>query len=109
MALQPTRSNGTATAAEVPLETARRCVEVAELAAVVAEKGNTNAVTDAGVAALLAEASCRGAVYNVRVNVNALDDKSKGAELSRESAQLVKKAEELARKTASVVEKALAG
>ena len=96
-------------AAEVPLETARRCVEVAELAAVVAEKGNTNAVTDAGVAALLAEASCRGAVYNVRVNVNALDDKSKGAELSRESAQLVKKAEELARKTTSVVEKALAG
>ncbi len=96
-------------AAEVPLETARRCVEVAELAAVVAEKGNANAVTDAGVAALLAEASCRGAAYNVRVNLNALDDKSKGAELSREAAQLVKKAEELARKTTSVVEKALAG
>src|SRR6185437_3055253 len=48
-------------AAEVPLETARAAVRVAELAALVAEKGNTNAVTDAGVAALLAAASAQGA------------------------------------------------
>lgn len=94
-------------AAEVPLETARRCVEVAEIAAIAAEKGNTNAVTDAGVAALLAEAACRGAAYNVRVNVSALDDKSMGAGLSREAAELVKKAEASAKKTASLVEKAL--
>jgi len=96
-------------AAEVPLETARRCVEIADLAAVVAEKGNSNAVTDAGVAALLAEAACRGAVYNVRVNVSALDDKSKGAGLSREASQLVQQVEALAKKTGSIVEKALAG
>jgi glutamate formiminotransferase/formiminotetrahydrofolate cyclodeaminase len=96
-------------AAEVPLETARSCVEVAALAAAVAEKGNANAVTDAGVAALLAEAACRGAAYNVRVNVVALDDKSKGSGLAREAEQLVKQAGELAKKTASIVEKALAG
>src|SRR5689334_7383506 len=65
-------------AAEVPLETARAAVEVAQLAAVVAEKGNSNAVTDAGVAALLAQAAARGAAYNVRVNIQALEDKSKG-------------------------------
>src|SRR5262249_16829311 len=51
-------------AAEVPLETARACAQVAELAATCAHKGNTNAVSDAGVAALLADAACRGAVYN---------------------------------------------
>jgi formiminotetrahydrofolate cyclodeaminase len=96
-------------AAEVPLETARRCLEVAEIAAVVAEKGNTNAVTDAGVAALLAEAACRGAAYNVRVNVNALDDKSSGTALSREAAELVQQVETLAKKTTSIVERALAG
>ena len=56
-------------AAAVPLETARACAEVAELAALVGEKGNTNAVSDAGVGALLAEAACKGAVYNVRINV----------------------------------------
>ena len=94
-------------AAEVPLETARASVEVAQLATLVAEKGNTNAVTDAGVAALLAQAACKGAAYNVRVNVQALDDKSKGAGLAREAEQLVKKAGELAERATSAVERAL--
>jgi len=94
-------------AAEVPLETARAAVKVAELAALVAEKGNTNAVTDAGVAALLAHAAAQGAAYNVRVNVQAMDDKSKGQPLAREAEQLVKKARDLAAQTAAIVEKAL--
>src|SRR5215216_1493381 len=71
-------------AAEVPLETARACAEVAKLAATCATKGNTNAVSDAGVAALLAEAACRSAVYNVRINVSALEDRSRGAGLVAE-------------------------
>jgi glutamate formiminotransferase/formiminotetrahydrofolate cyclodeaminase len=96
-------------AAEVPLETARASVEVAKLAALVAEKGNANAVTDAGVAALLAQAACRGAAYNVRVNVQALDDKSKGEPLAREAERLVKKAGDLAEKTTQLVERALSG
>lgn len=94
-------------AAEVPLETARASVEVAQLAAIVAEKGNTNAVTDAGVAALLAQAACKGAAYNVRVNVQALDDRSKGEPLAREAEHLVKKAGELAERATSAVERAL--
>jgi glutamate formiminotransferase/formiminotetrahydrofolate cyclodeaminase len=96
-------------AAEVPLETARASVDVAQLAAVVAEKGNTNAVTDAGVAALLAQAACRGAAYNVRVNVQALDDKSKGEALAREVERLVKKSGELADRATAAVERALSG
>jgi len=94
-------------AAEVPLETARAAVEVARLAALVAEKGNTNAVTDAGVAALLAHASARGAAYNVRVNVQALEDKSRGEPLAREAEQLVKQAAEHAERTTAIVERAL--
>ena len=96
-------------AAEVPLETARAAVEVAKLAALVAEKGNSNAVTDAGVAALLAQAAARGAGYNVRVNVQALDDKSKGQHLAREAEQLTKQASDLADRTTATVERALAG
>ena len=96
-------------AAEVPLETARAAVEVAKIAALVAEKGNTNAVTDAGVAALLAEAACKGADYNVRVNVSALEDRSKGERLASESRDLVKKVAELAEKVAERVERSLAG
>jgi glutamate formiminotransferase/formiminotetrahydrofolate cyclodeaminase len=94
-------------AAEVPLETARASVEVARIAALVAEKGNSNAVTDAGVAALLAEAACRGADYNVRINVTALDDKSRGAALVAESKQLVKTIAEVAAKVAAKVESSL--
>lgn len=94
-------------AAEVPLETARCCVEVARLASIVAEKGNSNALTDAGVAALLAEAGCRGAAYNVRVNVQALDDKSQGSGLEREALDLVRRASELAKKTTTMVEQTL--
>ncbi len=104
-----TIANALLKAAEVPLETTRAAVEVAQLAALVAEKGNSNAVTDAGVAALLAHAAAKGASYNVRVNVQALDDKSKGQSLAREAEQLVKKAGELAERTTSIVERALSG
>ncbi len=76
-------------AAEVPLETARYCSEVATLAATCADKGNTNAASDAGVAALLAEAACRGAAYNVRINVSAMPEKAAGAKLAEEAARLV--------------------
>jgi glutamate formiminotransferase/formiminotetrahydrofolate cyclodeaminase len=94
-------------AADVPLETARAAVEVAQLAAIVAEKGNTNAVTDAGVAALLAQAAARGAAYNVRVNIQALEDKSRGQSQAREAEQLVKRAGELADQATAIVERAL--
>ncbi len=100
-------TNALLKAAEVPLETARASVEVARLAALVAEKGNTNAVTDAGVAALLAHAACKGAAYNVRVNVQALDDKSKGEGLAREAQKLVKEASDLVAKVSETVERAL--
>jgi glutamate formiminotransferase / formiminotetrahydrofolate cyclodeaminase len=104
-----TVTNALLKAAEVPLETARAAVEVAQLAALVAEKGNTNAVTDAGVAALLAAAAAKGAAYNVRVNVQALEDKSRGQSLAREAEQLVRKAGELAERATSIVERALSG
>ncbi|MCE2901705.1 MAG: glutamate formimidoyltransferase [Gemmatimonas sp.] len=74
-------------AAEVPLETARAAVSVAALAAALGERGNTNAVSDACVAALLAEAAGKGAVLNVRINVAALDDAGaeRGAALASEA------------------------
>jgi glutamate formiminotransferase/formiminotetrahydrofolate cyclodeaminase len=94
-------------AAEVPLETARACAEVAELALVVAERGNTTAASDAGVAALLAEAGCVGASYNVRINVSSLSDKSHCAALSAQAAEYVKRTRALARRTTELVEESL--
>jgi glutamate formiminotransferase / formiminotetrahydrofolate cyclodeaminase len=94
-------------AAAVPLETARACAEVAELALAVAERGNTNAVTDAGVAALLADAGCVGASYNVRINVVSLGDRSRGEALEREARELVERTRALAARTREIVERAL--
>lgn len=95
-------------AAEVPLDTARACAAVAELAATCAEKGNTNAASDAGVAALIAEAGCRGAAYNVRINVTAMPDRSAGAPLADEAARLVSSAATAARRATAAVERQLA-
>jgi glutamate formiminotransferase/formiminotetrahydrofolate cyclodeaminase len=95
-------------AAEVPLETARACAGVADLAAVVAEKGNSNAITDAGVAALLADAGCKGAAYNVRINVSSLDDRAAGQDLVREVMELVQRVEARTQATSQLVEGALA-
>ena len=94
-------------AAQVPLETARACADVAELAAVVAEKGNVNAVSDGGVAALLAEAACKGAVYNVRINVSSMSNKSLGQGLLEESKQVMARTAAAARKVEALVERQL--
>src|SRR5688572_30760023 len=95
-------------AAEVPLETARACVRVLELSAAVAARGNANAVSDAGVAALLAEAACKGAVYNVRINIGALEDKSKGARLVDECERLLVLAAERVNAVTTMVERSMA-
>ena len=49
------------------------------------------AAASAGVrgALTLASAACSGADYNVRINVSALEDKSRGAGLAQEATQLV--------------------
>jgi glutamate formiminotransferase/formiminotetrahydrofolate cyclodeaminase len=94
-------------ASRVPLDTARACARVAELAATVAVKGNTNAVSDAGVAALLAEAACRGAAYNVRINIAALEDRSRGASLAEEATKLVARTGQFAAQAIAAVEAAI--
>ena len=94
-------------ASRVPLETARACAKVAELAAVVATKGNTNAVSDAGVAALLADAACRGAAYNVRINVASLEDRARGTALVTEAMELVGRTRRFADDAAAAVEAAI--
>jgi glutamate formiminotransferase/formiminotetrahydrofolate cyclodeaminase len=94
-------------AAAVPLETARACVAVAKLAAACAQRGNTNAVSDAGVAALLAEAACRGAAYNVRINVSSMSDPHAGRKLADEAAALVHECASAAIDAQSAVERAI--
>jgi glutamate formiminotransferase/formiminotetrahydrofolate cyclodeaminase len=94
-------------AAHPPLETARACADVADIANAVATNGNSNAISDAGVAALLAEAGCRGAVYNVRINISALEDRARGAALIEESTRLLDRTRVAVASTLALVEAAI--
>ncbi len=84
------------TAADVPLATARAALAVLSDAARVSPIGNVNAVSDAGVAALLAWTALRGAVLNVRINLPYLPPGDALLESApRELAELVTRADAL--------------
>ncbi len=70
-------------ASRVPLRTAEACVRVAELAALAAEKGHVNAVSDAGVAGLLARAAGEGALLNVQINLKFMADSADKTDVLR--------------------------
>jgi len=64
------------TATDVPLRIAVAAVKVMDLCMPAAEKGNKWAVSDAGVAVLMAEAALRSAALNVLINLGTLKDKA---------------------------------
>lgn len=94
-------------ATRVPLETLRAAREVALLAARAAAAGNRNAVSDAGVAALLAQAAARGAAYNVRINVIGMPHPDEAAPLADEARRLAEEAAKEAERAAAVVDAAI--
>ena len=61
-------------AAEVPLQTARLCLDAIRLADTAARRGNRNSASDAGVAALAGRAGAEGAVLNVLINLGSIRD-----------------------------------
>jgi glutamate formiminotransferase / formiminotetrahydrofolate cyclodeaminase len=75
-------------AAEVPLDTARAAATTLELAGEIGAIGNKNARSDAKVAGLLAHAAARGALENVRVNLDGLGDPRAGATVRRQLEEL---------------------
>jgi formiminotetrahydrofolate cyclodeaminase len=63
------------TATLVPMRCCRACREVITLGRVVAEKGNRNVVSDAGVAAAAANAALRSSALNVFINARLITDR----------------------------------
>jgi formiminotetrahydrofolate cyclodeaminase len=64
-----------AAAMKVPLRAAEAAGEVARLTLPAAEQGNPNAVSDAGVAVLLADSAAQSAALNVKINLGWIEDK----------------------------------
>jgi len=93
-------NEATLNAALVPLETAKKASTLLELLPNLAEYGNTNAITDVAVAALLAHSSAIGAIYNVRINLLDLDE----IEIKQKTIEISKNAEINLSKTLEIVE-----
>ncbi|HKI77310.1 MAG TPA: cyclodeaminase/cyclohydrolase family protein [Ignavibacteriaceae bacterium] len=72
-------------AAVVPSEVIDTCKKTLELLKTVAEKGNKNSVSDAGVAVSLISTSAQGAFLNVLINCSSLKNKTVGNELLKRS------------------------
>jgi len=73
--------SATLKAAEIPLETARLCLEGLGLVPELLSKGNPNALSDMGVAALSLKTGLDGALYNVLINAQGLKEKESKEEL----------------------------
>lgn len=95
--------DGYKTAIAVPLRCAKTCLRVLELQKDFAESGNSSALSDVGVGALLAHAGCEGAILNVMINLGSLKDQDYKNDLTKEVKEIMEKATGLKEGTMEVV------
>ncbi len=93
-------------AIEVPMETLSLSLELLELADILAEKGNPNALSDAGVSALTAYTAGYSAYLNVLINLGGIEDKEYAEETKKKAEEMLREIEEKSRK---IVEKVVSG
>jgi len=94
-------------AALQPMKVARECLDVLELCSWAASHGNPNALSDAGVASLLAQAGLRGALYNVEINLSSIRDPEFKEKMLQEKEAILKKALQLQEELKETVESSL--
>src|SRR5512133_44345 len=87
--------SATLNAAHIPLHVAEQVIKLMELALKCARKGNANAISDAMSGFAMCRASLTAAGYNVRININSLEDKSVGEKMLSELKTYEAKADEL--------------
>jgi len=90
-------------AAEVPMRTARSAARLLAAMPELAKKGNPNAASDAGAAALLLEAAAHAALLNVAINLAGIDDAAFAADLKAESQRLSEEAVRIRERALSTV------
>lgn len=91
-------------AAKVPLKVAYKCLDILSLSKEVAEKGNINVVSDAGVAVLMAEAALESAILNVKINLRMIKDEKARTELSSSIKEILLKEKGQKEKVLKIVE-----
>jgi len=91
-------------AAKVPLKVAYKCLDILSLSKEVAEKGNINVISDAGVAVLMAEAALKSAILNVKINLRMIKDEKVRIELSSSIREILLKEKGQKEKVLEIVE-----
>ncbi|HTX87768.1 MAG TPA: glutamate formimidoyltransferase [Bacteroidales bacterium] len=92
-------------AIEVPFRTMQRSYESMEILRAMAEHGNPNSVSDAGVGALCARSAVMGAFLNVKINAAGLADKAFAEEILRKGAEIEKEAKKAEENILEIVNK----
>jgi glutamate formiminotransferase/formiminotetrahydrofolate cyclodeaminase len=90
-------------AIEVPAQVMRLAFDTFALVQQMAETGNPNSVTDAGVGALCARAAVHGAFLNVKINASGLDDRDYAEKVLAEGYDLIAKADALEKTILDIV------
>ena len=81
-------------ATQAPLAIARTAAEIFPLAQAAVERGNSGAVSDGLISAMLARTAVLGALLNVKINLNSIRDEVFAGELKREVERLEQAAAE---------------
>lgn len=92
---QQTIQTATRNAIDVPLKVMKLSLQSMEIIKAMAETGNPNSVSDAGVGALCARSAVMGAFLNVRINAADYNDKAYVEQVLNEGADMEKRAMEL--------------
>lgn len=71
-------------ATNVPLEVARKAYDIYEIIEIAIDHGNKNVISDAGIAALLAQTTIEGAIMNIKINLGSIKDEEFTASLREE-------------------------
>jgi glutamate formiminotransferase/formiminotetrahydrofolate cyclodeaminase len=81
--------DATRDAIEVPLGVLRSCRDAVPLVEAVAERGNVNSLSDAGVAALALRAAAGGALLNVLINLPGISNREYVESTSKEGMEIL--------------------
>ncbi len=95
--------NSTLNAAHVPLHVCEDVIKVMELALKCAQHANLNAISDSMSGFAMSRAALTAAGYNVRININSLEDKSAGDKMLKELKALEKQADKLEKEIRAVM------
>ena len=92
-------------AIEVPLKVMKVSLDSMNILKEMAEKGNPNSVSDAGVGALCARTAVEGAALNVKINCSGFDDKAYVADALAQADNMLQRAKKMEREIIEIVEK----